>query len=83
MSVADESQRSVQQILSEDILTLTEARRELAEVLGYRVDKSTLFRWCSKGVGGVRLAHVRVGNRILVSRQSLTRFIEARTAAGK
>lgn len=81
MSVAPDSHRSVQRILSEEILTLSDARHELAEVLGYRVDKSTLFRWCLRGVGGVKLDHVRIGNRILTSRQALTRFIEERTAS--
>tara|TARA_R110002049_G_scaffold72490_7_gene187575 strand:- start:159607 stop:159864 length:258 start_codon:yes stop_codon:yes gene_type:complete len=67
-------------ILTEDVLTLQDARKELAEITGRRPDKTTLYRWCLRGVGGVKLEHIRLGNRILVSRQSLTRFIEARSA---
>ncbi len=72
---------TTQRILSEDVLTLADAQKELAGILGKRPDKTTLYRWCLRGVGGIKLEHVRIGNRILVSRQSLTRFIEARTEA--
>ncbi|QDT06889.1 hypothetical protein K227x_53120 [Rubripirellula lacrimiformis] len=67
-------------ILTEDVLTLQDARRELAKATGRRPDKSTCYRWCLKGVGGTKLEHIRLGDRILTSRQALTRFIEARTA---
>ncbi len=67
-------------ILTEDVLSLSEARRELFQVTGRRPDKATIYRWCKQGVGGVRLEHVRLGNIILTSTQAITRFIAARTA---
>ncbi|QDT02219.1 hypothetical protein K227x_05910 [Rubripirellula lacrimiformis] len=70
---------STSRILIEDVLTLPEARTELFRATGRRPDKSTLTRWIHHGVGGTKLEHVRLGNQILVSRQALTRFIEART----
>lgn len=66
-------------LLTEDVLTLQDARRELAQITGRRPDKTTLYRWCLRGVHGTRLEHCRLGNRILTSRQALTRFIEARS----
>ncbi len=66
-------------ILSEDVVSLQEARREIATATGIRPDKSTLYRWCLKGVAGTKLEHVRLGDRILTSKQSITRFIAARS----
>ncbi len=74
---------TTERILSEDVITLADAQKELKPLLGRRPDKTTLYRWCLNGVGGVRLEHVRIGNRILVSRQALTRFIEAPLTASK
>lgn len=71
---------SVSRVLSEDVLTLKQASVELSSVIGKRLDKSTLFRWISRGIQGVKLDGVRVGRDWLTSRQALTRFIEARTA---
>lgn len=67
-------------ILTEDVLTLEEARAVIADAVGRRPDKATLHRWCFRGVGGTRLEHVRLGGRIYTSSQALTRFIHLRTA---
>ncbi|MDV6034398.1 MAG: DUF1580 domain-containing protein [Phycisphaera sp. RhM] len=74
--------QNVRQVLTEDVITLQDARRELIPFLGRRPDKATLYRWCLRGVKGTKLEHVRIGNRILTSRQAITRFIESRTATG-
>ena len=81
MSVSDKTtaQSATSKILTEDVLTLQEARTELFRVTGRRPDKTTLYRWCLRGVGGVKLEHIRLGDRILTSRQRLTAFIEARS----
>lgn len=71
---------AVRRVLAEDVLTLKQARDELAELLGRRPDKTTLYRWCLRGVKGTRLDHVRVGNQICTSRQALTRFIDELSA---
>lgn len=43
-------------------------------VPGRRVNLSTVWRWCLKGVRGRRLESVAVGGRRYTSREALTRF---------
>lgn len=74
------TESAVYRVLTEDVLTLKEARTELFRATGRRPDKSTMARWIHKGVDGVRLDAARIGNQLITSRQALTRFIEARTA---
>ena len=72
--------QTVSRILTEDVLSLQQARTELANITGVRPDKSTLTRWILRGVGGIKLEAIRLGGRnIFTSTQALTRFIEART----
>lgn len=77
MSVS--TQTVVNRILAEDVLTLSDARKELAQITGKRPDKSTMARWIHRGVGGVKLEAVALGRGLFTSRQALTRFAEART----
>lgn len=79
LSPQEQAARYVRRVLAEDVITLQDARRELIPLLGKRPDKTTVYRWCLRGVGGVKLEHVRLGNRILTSRQALNRFITSRT----
>lgn len=81
MAIATEAATSAtSRILTEDVVTLQDARTELFRATGRRPDKTTIYRWCLKGVSGTKLEHIRLGDRILTSRQALTRFIQARTA---
>lgn len=48
---------------------------------GKRLHVSTLFRWSSEGIRGVRLATVRCGGTRCVTRSSLIRFFEELHAA--
>ncbi len=78
---SSQAEKVVSRVLTEDILTITEARKELASITGKRPDKATLARWIHRGVGGIKLDAVRLGGRqLFTSRQAITRFIEARTA---
>lgn len=77
---ATDAEAVVGRVLTEDVLTLAEARAELAQITGRRPDKATVARWIHRGAGGIRLDAVRVGSQLLTSRQSLHRFIAARTA---
>lgn len=72
----------VGRILSEDVLTLTEARGEIAAATNRRPDKATLIRWIGRGCYGTKLEAVRLGSQWLTSKQALHRFLVARTAAG-
>ena len=82
MSLSPEQITStVSRILSEEMLTMAEARREIAMLTRRPPDKATLHRWVHRGVGGVRLEAVRLGRQWFTSRQAITRFAVARTAA--
>ena len=76
---ASQAESVVSRVLTEDILTLAQARSELFHLTGRRPDKATMTRWIHRGVGGVKLDAVRIGCQLLTSRQGITRFIEART----
>jgi hypothetical protein len=77
---AEDVENVVQRVLSEDVLTISQARDELHEITGFRPHKSCVVRWISRGVGGVKLEGIRLGGQFFTSRQSLTRFIVARSA---
>lgn len=64
-------------ILDEELLTLTEAAKTLPD----RPHCSTLLRWRTSGVNGVRLEAVKVGGRWFTSRQALRRFVRNTTVA--
>jgi hypothetical protein len=64
-------------IETENIVSLTEATRILPRRNGKRAAISTLWRWCRKGINGVRLEYIRVGRNIATSREALNRFYEA------
>jgi excisionase family DNA binding protein len=61
-------------LLDEDTLTLTQAARQLG------VSVASTWRWAREGFHGVRLDYVRIGRRILTSKQALQRFADALTA---
>ena len=61
----------------EDLLSLTEATKVIPKVNRKRMAKSTLWRWCRKGLRGVHLEYVRVGRDIATSREALNRFFVA------
>ena len=73
------SEATVSRILTEEVRTLSEARKDIAEITGKRPDKATMSRWIHRGVGGVKLEAIRLGNQLLTSRQACTRFIVTRT----
>jgi len=57
-------------------LSLTDATKELPSLGGRRLDVSTLWRWCRRGVRGERLEYARLGYRIVTSREALARFAQ-------
>lgn len=65
-------------IASETLLSLPDAARHLPG----QPHASTVFRWASRGVRGVRLETCLVGGRRYTSRQALQLFAEATTRAG-
>lgn len=61
------------ELLSEDLITLAHAARVVAAG-GPPPHISTLHRWRTRGVGGIRLECVRFGRRVVTSKQALARF---------
>ena len=61
----------------EELLSLSEACSSLPRIDGKSPHSSTVWRWCRKGVRGVRLEYVRLGHRICTSREALNRFANA------
>ena len=64
-------------ISQEHILSLPQATAALPKVDGKRVHVSSIWRWCRKGLSGVRLEHVKIGGRLCTSREALNRFANA------
>lgn len=64
-------------LLSENLITLTEAASTLPRRrAGKPTHPSTLFRWASEGLRGVKLEIVQVGGTRCTSREALGRFFE-------
>jgi hypothetical protein len=65
----------------EELLSLSEAAKRVPKLNGRRVHASTIFRWCRRGLSGVRLEYVRIGRRMATSAEALNRFFNALAAA--
>jgi len=66
-------------IEKETVFPLSHARK-VVPVGGKELHVSTMWRWCSRGLRGVKLEHVRVGHRICTSTQAISRFVNALAA---
>jgi len=64
-------------LCDENLLSLTEAAKCLPAVDGRRHTPAALYRWCRRGINGVRLEYVRVGGTLATSREALRRFFAA------
>jgi len=58
----------------EKLLSMSEARKVIADKTGRRVSLPTIWRWAMHGIRGVRLAHARVGRELRTSEGALDRF---------
>ena len=62
---------------TEGLITL----REAGDLIPVPEDKKrhtgTLWNWCHRGVGGVRLESIRVGGSIFTSAAAVSRFLDA------
>ena len=66
-------------IEKEQIFPLSHARK-VVPVGGKELHVSTIWRWCSRGLRGVKLEHVRVDRRVCTSTQAISRFVNALAA---
>jgi len=58
----------------ENVMSLTEATRALPRINGRKPAVSTLWRWCRKGLRGIHLEYLRMGRKIVTSKEALHRF---------
>ena len=66
---------------TESVISLSEAARHLPRLRqGRKVHVGTLYRWISRGVGGVRLEAVKIGRTLVTSREALQRFADRSSA---
>ena len=70
-------------LADEQVISLAEATRLLPrQVNGKKVHVSTLHRWCSRGLRGVRLESLKLGGRVVTSVEALQRFAERCSSVG-
>jgi hypothetical protein len=68
---------------SEEILPLSEAARRLPRRRrGRQVAVSTLYRWATVGIRGIRLEVIQIGGTKCTSQQALERFFDQLTNLG-
>lgn len=61
--------------------SLLQVPTEAAKHIPGRPDASTVYRWWKRGIKGVRLETILIGGRRYTSKEALTRFFAATTAA--
>ena len=67
-------------VAKEQLQSLAEAARNLPRRrAGKRPHPSTLFRWASHGLRGIKLEVVKIGGTTCTSRESLQRFFQRLT----
>lgn len=69
-------------LASEEVRPLGQAARHFLPGIrgGKSLHPSTIFRWASAGVRGVKLETIRVGGVLYTSREAIQRFSDALTA---
>ena len=65
----------VARVLSESVLSISQARSEIAKITGRHPDKSSIIRW----IRNRKLDGVRLGRDWFTSTEALTRFIVRQT----
>jgi hypothetical protein len=67
---------------TEELLTLCQAAKLIPSARkGKKTSPSTLFRWTSRGLQGIRLETIKVGGARRTSKEALTRFYQALSIA--
>ena len=61
----------------ENLIPIAETPLWLQERFGLTVDRTTIYRWHSRGVRGVKLETLQLGSKRFTSKEALERFIEA------
>lgn len=64
-----------QLITIDNALTLDQIA-EIASPRDHKLSRTTVYRWCKIGIGGVRLQYVKLGRRMLSSKRALNQFMQ-------
>jgi hypothetical protein len=64
---------------TESLVSLTDAAKSLPN----RPNLTTVWRWRNRGVRGIKLETILIGGRRMTSREALSRFFAATTAAAE
>lgn len=68
---------SANNLFAEDLIEVARAAADLADSSGRKPCLASLRRWAQRGCRGHRLETVFLGNRMMTSRQAVSRFISA------
>ena len=69
-------------IAHERPMTLPAAAKEFGRISGRTPHVATVWRWCSRGVRGVRLESLVIGGTRLVTQDAIDRFLAATNGKG-
>lgn len=58
------------------VITLTEAADMIGRNYGHKPSIATVWRWAKKGLGGCRLATIRIGRRYRTTTTAVREFVE-------
>ncbi len=58
------------------VITLTEAADMIGRNYGHKPSVATVWRWARKGLGGYRLATIRIGRRYRTTITAVNEFVE-------
>jgi hypothetical protein len=61
--------------LNNELIPIAQVARRLPKFNGRHPNPSTLYRWCTSGLDGRKLEHVRVGRRICTTEDALSEFL--------
>ena len=66
---------------NDELLGLCQAAAQCPAVDGKKPHASSIWRWMRQGCRGVRLEHVKVGRRVVTTREALEEFFRATAQA--
>ena len=64
-------------LLTEQLLSMSEAAKQIPAIGGRRVHRNSVLRWCNQGLSGVVLESILISGRCLTSVEALERFSRA------
>jgi len=69
-------------IINENLIPLREVPKHLPpRPTGRRIHISVVYRWITRGLGGIRLESVKIGGTTYTSKEALQRFADQRSTA--